>query len=256
MTQPLIGVTMNLDQDDQIKPGVEHSFIRREYGRALRAAGAQPIYIDESVDPLVAARLCDGVVITGGDDLDPALFGQTKTTNTRLASRVRTDWECLLIDACDTLEVPILGVCYGEQLLNVHYGGTLYQDIAADFGSSYSHGSTTETVPHPITFEKDFLGYSAGQTVTVSARHHQAIHELAPGFQVVARAEDGTIEAVAGRGHYGVQWHAEVDASSELVYGQFVRHCATHRRAAAARERVAFGHMWSSMLAKITPRRP
>lgn len=255
MAHSLIGVTMNLDQQGRLKEGVDHSFIRMEYGAALRAAGAQPIYLDASVDPAVAAELCDGIVITGGDDLDPTLYGQQKTTDGPTAPRIRTDWERQLIDACDTAGVPILGICYGLQLLNVHYGGTLYQDIAADFGSDYAHGSTETTVDHPITFDKDFLGFTAGQAVPVKARHHQAVRDLAPGMQVVAHAEDNTVEAISGHGHYGVQWHAEVDASSVLIYGQFVRACMTHQRATAAAKRAMPARVLADFFALITPRR-
>ena len=255
MTHPIIGVTMNLDQIGRLVEGVDHSFIRREYGAALRAAGAQPVYIDSSLDPVAAAALCDGVVITGGDDLDPTLYGQAKSTDSQMAPRIRTDWERRLIDACDAAGVPILGVCYGQQLLNVHYGGTLYQDIAADFGSTYNHGSTTVTVLHPIAFEKDFLGYTAGQTATVKARHHQAVHKLAPGMSVVARAEDGTIEAISGHGHFGIQWHAEVDASGDMVYGQFVRACMARQRATAATKRAVPARILADFFALIAPRR-
>ncbi|HET8884245.1 MAG TPA: gamma-glutamyl-gamma-aminobutyrate hydrolase family protein, partial [Candidatus Saccharimonadales bacterium] len=141
--------------------------------------------------------------------------------------RVRTDWERQLIAACDEWNRPILGVCYGEQLLNVHYGGTLYQDIATECNSDLDHGKSEQSVHHEVTFEQDFLGIQAGQKLPVAARHHQAIRDTAPGISVVARAADGGIEAIEGHGHYGVQWHAESDDTAPTIYGAFIQKCIT-----------------------------
>lgn len=236
--QPVIGVTMCLDRDNRITQDVEYNYVRREYGDVLRRAGAQPIFLDATIDPLVAAKLCDGIVISGGEDMDPALYGQERRGSRAEEPRTRTDWERQLIAACDEWEVPILGVCYGEQLLNVHYGGTLYQDISEDFGSSLGHGSSAAPVQHTVTFEEDFLGYIQGQQATVTARHHQAVDQLAPGFRVAARADDGCVEAISGNGHHGIQWHAESDVSGNVIYGQFVEHCHTKKRAIVARRRI------------------
>lgn len=235
--QSIIGVTMCLDQDTHPTKGVEYNRVRREYGLMLRRVGAQPIFLDAMIDPLVAAQLCDGIVISGGQDIDPATYGQEKRNDRENEPRERTSWERQLIVACDEWEVPILGVCYGQQLLNVHYGGTLYQDIAKDYGSTLNHGSSIAPVQHAVTFEKDFLGYEQGQQAVGTGRHHQAIDQLAPGFQVTARAEDGSIEAIRGNGHYGIQWHAEVDASGDMIYGEFLRRCTLKKRAIATRRR-------------------
>lgn len=235
--QPVIGVTMCLDQDTHPTQGVEYSRVRREYGKVLQRVGAQPIFLEATIDPLVAAQLCDGIVITGGHDIDSLMYGQEKRSDRANEPRERTQWERQLIAACDEWEVPILGVCYGEQLLNVHYGGTLHQDIAEDYGSALNHGSSTDPVLHTITFEKDFLGYGRGQRTDGVGRHHQAVDQLAPGFEVVARAEDGSIEAIRGNGHYGIQWHAEVDTSGDTIYGEFVRACAAKKQAVVSSRR-------------------
>lgn len=250
--QPIIGVTMCLDQDTHPTQGVEYNRVRREYGQALHRAGAQPIFLDATIEPLVAAELCDGIVISGGEDMDPTLYGQEKRGDRAEEPRTRTDWERQLIAACDEWEVPILGVCYGEQLLNVHYGGTLYQDIAEDFGSTLSHGSKMAPVQHAVTFERDFLGYARGKQVAVAGRHHQAVDQLAPSFRVMARSEDGSIEAIRGKGHYGIQWHAEVDASGDTIYGEFVRICTVKKRAAATRRRVLYPRILTGFFSLIT----
>lgn len=249
--QPIIGVTMCFDSNNLINQGAEYDYIRREYGEVLKKVGAQPIFIDPSIDPLVAARLCNGIVISGGEDIDPAIYSQSKTSSGNQEPRQRTDWERQLIDACDELNRPILGICYGEQLLNVHYGGTLYQDIASEYGSHFDHGTSKVAVHHEVVFEQDFLGFSKGDMTIVAARHHQAVRNLAPGFSVAARTADGGIEAIIGHGHVGVQWHAESDSSADGIYGVFVKNCLARSQTAKALRRTArpkvLSNLWLSL---------
>lgn len=237
---PVIGITMSLDMSDQIKPGVTYSFIRQEYGEQIRQAGGQPIFIDSSIEPQVAAQLCDGIVISGGEDIDPALYGQQPDGANKYEPRQRTDWERQLISACDELGVSILGICYGSQLLNVHYGGTLHQNIARILGDNHEHEDTAgKSKMTDVTFTAQFLGFTQASTVMTAHRHHQAVANVAPGFQVAAKATDGTIEAINGRGHYGIQWHAESDGTAPLVYGPYVRHCQKLRDAQMGNAQIA-----------------
>ncbi len=223
--KPIIGVTMKLDEGALIAPGINYSVVRREYGQVLEQVGAVPVYLDLSTDPEVAATICDGIIISGGDDIYPSEYGEELTTSKLMEPLARTKWERRLIDACDANGVPILGVCYGLQLLNVHYGGTLYQDIAADFGSDQYHGNSYDQQMHNVTFESDILGYKVGQVSNAAARHHQAIKDLADEFTVAARAEDGIIEAIHGHGHFGIQWHPEADDTARQIYSEFVGYC-------------------------------
>lgn len=253
--QPIIGITMSLNQTGEMYHGFAINYITRDYARVIRKAGAQPVFLDSNIDPMVAAKLCDGIVISGGHDIDPVLYGQAARTNATQASRERTDWERQLIDACDALDRPVLGICYGMQLLNVHYGGTLHQDIKDDYHSELFHGSIAQPVVHDVTFETDFLSYHQGQTEQGTHIHHQAVDKLAPGFQVAARAKDGGIEAMAGHGHVGVQWHPELDASGDAVYGAFVRACATKRQLTRAKRRALRPRVLTEFFSLITPRR-
>lgn len=228
--QPIIGITMCYDQGQAIRPGVDYSFIRREYGEEVRRAGGQPIFLDPSIDPRVAAEVCQGVIISGGEDIDPDFYGQEPAPQLgRLEPRPRTDWERRLISACDQVSRPILGICYGAQLLNVHYGGSLYQDIGSQTASQIDHGSSAAAALHRVTMERQLLGFSAGQVLESNSRHHQAVRDLAPGFEVAARADDGVIEAIVGRGHWGIQWHPESDGTAPQVYGAFVAACRSDR---------------------------
>lgn len=228
----LIAVTMayNPAESDNIMPGVEYSYIRREYGRAVKQAGGEPLFVDASADPKVIASLVDGVIISGGEDIEPDFYGETDTHCGVKEPRQRTEWERRLIEACDTYEVPILGICYGSQLLNVHYGGTLYQDIARQRGSDLDHGTSAQSAIHNVTFDEPILGYRKSQVMPSTARHHQAVRDLAPGFEAVAYADDGVIEAIKGHGHFGIQWHPESDATAAMIYANFVAHCRSVRR--------------------------
>lgn len=227
---------MSLDNSDLINTGVEYNYIRREYGKAIKEAGAQPLFIDSSIDPSVVAQICDGVIISGGYDIEPVLYNEEKKSDEQMEPIERTQWERRLIDACDSEEVPILGICYGSQLLNIHYGGTLYQDIATELGSHLDHGTSSAAAIHDVTFQNNMLGFKKGQIMPSTARHHQAVRTLAPGFTATAFADDGVIEAIKGRGHYGVQWHPESDDTAMSVYGAFIDECARRAQPKALSE--------------------
>jgi putative glutamine amidotransferase len=220
---------MCYDKSGLVQDGVEYSIIRREYGEAVRKAGGEPIFLELSIDPVIAAELCDGIVISGGQDIEPAEYGQRKTHAEVMEPLQRTRWERHLIQRCDERGIPVFGVCYGLQLLNVHYGGTLHQDLHKDGVTTTSHGSSYGPVTHDATFTADFLGFQAGETAQVVSRHHQAVDLLAPGFVAVAESPDGVVEAIAGNGHFGVQWHAESDGTSATLYSAFVDHCDKRR---------------------------
>ena len=119
-----------------------------------------------------------------------------------------------------------MGVCYGSQLLNLHYGGTLMQDIATELSGALHHGSSDGSVLQRVKFNRDFLSFQKDDYVETAHRHHQAVGRLAPGFTAAAVANDGVIEAIVGHGHYGIQWHAESDGTAASIYGAFVMLCA------------------------------
>ncbi|HET8690246.1 MAG TPA: gamma-glutamyl-gamma-aminobutyrate hydrolase family protein [Candidatus Saccharimonadales bacterium] len=223
--KPLIGVTMCMDKDGFIREGIDYSYIRRDYGEALRAAGANAVYLEPSIDPVAAAELCDGIIISGGEDIHPSFYGQEINGAKKLEPVERTSWEHELINACDEVGKPILGICYGQQLLNVHYGGTLHQDLTGQ-ADKMDHGSSVAAAIHEVSFIEDGLGFNKGERAASASRHHQAVCDLAPGFTAVAVAADGIIEAIKGCGHFGIQWHPESDGTAERVYGAFVARCA------------------------------
>ncbi len=223
--QPIIGISMCLDEV-RFRTGIRYSVIRHEYGEQVRASGGQPIFLENTIDPEVAAGLCDGIIISGGEDIEPSFYGQADKHTKIQEPADRTEWERKLIDACDRKGISILGVCYGMQLLNVHYGGTLYQDMQAEKGDVIDHGSSAASCLQRVQFNQDFLSFQQGDSVETAHRHHQAVREIAQGFEVIATTNDGIVEAIAGHGHYGIQWHSESDGTAPSIYGSFVALCA------------------------------
>jgi gamma-glutamyl-gamma-aminobutyrate hydrolase PuuD len=159
-----------------------------------------------------------GVLLQGGTDVHPSLYGE-KIRHAKNPSPFRDMLEFQLLQKAHDLELPILGVCRGMQMLNVFYGGSLFQDINLDQATDECHWGEI----HYVKF-KNFFDYKCGKS-KVNSWHHQAVKRLAPGFQVLAFSEDGLIEAIGNSLALGVQWHPESDQSllSELIFTEHIR---------------------------------
>lgn len=223
--RPVIGLVPTFDDGKTFSwhDGVGRIYLRHEYLQQIVDAGATPLVLHPAMALSDITTMCTGIVISGGEDIDPKFYGQDALGHALgYEPHERFEWEQQLIDACDRTGTPILGVCYGMQRLNIHYGGTLLQDIPTLIPQDVGHDQTE----HQITFTEPLLGLEG--TWLVASRHHQAIGELADDFRVVATAPDGVIEAIAGRGHFGVQWHTESDVTGARAYRAFVDH-AVHQ---------------------------
>jgi putative glutamine amidotransferase len=164
---------------------------------------------------------CDGVLLTGGEDVDPAIYEAADRHPTVTVDRARDDYEIALTRAALERGLPILAICRGVQLLNVVGGGTLVQDLPSERPGALPHrpGGAADALAHDVvvtagTTLEVLLGehLDASHAVAVNSRHHQSVQEVAPGFCVSAVARDGVIEAIeqAGPGFcLGVQWHPE-----------------------------------------------
>jgi putative glutamine amidotransferase len=210
------------------------------YFKALVAAGARPEEIQmvtAAADGRMSTGNFDGILIAGGEDVDPELYDEQIKYENVTVNRARDDFEMALLEGAIKRNLPILGICRGIQVINVKFGGTLYQDLKGDTTLEREHkqqGSRSETT-HSVTMtEPDSLlhGVFTGMC-RVNSLHHQAINRLGHGLKVTAHSEDGLDEAVELAGDYpfflAVQWHPEEMFSEHAeqlkIFEQFVAHC-------------------------------
>jgi putative glutamine amidotransferase len=217
MAQPVIGLTL-----DHEPAGGWSNFpwyaIRENYCTAVRDAGGLPMLLphEPAAAELYIARI-DGLIVTGGGfDVDPALFGARSRHPTVTTKDRRTAFELAATRAAIAREMPLLGICGGQQLLNVALGGTLIQDIPDEVPGALPHRQTNprNEPGHNIRIVAGTLLHRIAGTerLGVNSAHHQAVREAGPGVVVDAVAEDGVIEGIEDPRHrfcLGVQWHPE-----------------------------------------------
>ena len=215
MSRPLIGITAAYDD----RRAGFHSF-RQDYVRAVELGGGLPVIVAPLRDPKDAPRFLerlDGLVLSGGSDVDPALYGQAPRPELGKVVRERDDFELALTRAALERDLPILAICRGQQVLNVATGGTLIQDIPSTVKRGGGHDARSERWErsHEVRIEPGSrLHRMLGRDrVDVNSFHHQAVDELGRGLVVSARSPvDGIIEGVELPGRrfvIGVQWHPE-----------------------------------------------
>lgn len=189
------------------------------YVKAVEQAGGIPVLLPFTCQPeLVAASLrqVDALILTGGADAHPLLFGEEPIRQLGSVQPKRDVYDLLLLHIALQQGVPILGICRGEQICNVGLGGTLFQDLPAQKKGALMHRQSIPAAvgAHTITVEPDSRLYRilGGDTFEVNSFHHQAVKEVAPGLKVTARAVDGVVEAIEGFPTYNllaVQFHPE-----------------------------------------------
>lgn len=224
-TRPVIGIITNLDPDPHYQfPGYQRVSLNDDYPRAVALGGGVPVLIAPSAERSLLAdqlSLVDGLVLAGGPDVDPLAYGQDPQALCGVPSPVRDAFEFEALRLAREAGMPVLGICRGLQVANVFCGGTLFQDMSyAGTTQKHAAGGNPSLPAHRITIEpKSFLDEAWGvRTARVNSFHHQAIDQLGTGLEVVARAADGTIEAVEYTGDdfdlVGVQWHPEMMAAT------------------------------------------
>ena len=198
-----------------------HSGVNREYSDALIRAGAAPFLLPVTAEGEVVRQqvaMLDGILLSGGLDVAPLLYGQQPQRGLGKVDGLRDANERLVLDAAVAQNKPVLGICRGIQMLNVYFGGTLFQDLDSK-ADILGHDQTCERHlgSHTIAIAPgSWLGGILGEKAVVNSFHHQAVERVAPGFTVTARTEDGVIEAMedAKRRCYGVQFHPEMMAGT------------------------------------------
>jgi putative glutamine amidotransferase len=213
------------------------------YFQALLVAGAagdEIEFLSASDAPRVHGEDYDGFLFAGGEDVDPSFYGEQKQHETVHAHRPRDEFELSLLARALERRAPILGICRGVQMINVGFGGTLYQDMKEDAEPHFEHrqtdlGTSPQEPTHTVqvTDSESGLGRIVQGACRVNSLHHQAVKRLGQGLKVTARSEDGFVEAVESAEEYpflmAVQWHPEemVSNSAEQrgIFVHFLAKC-------------------------------
>lgn len=193
------------------------------------AGGIAMLLPPQSVDATIAARVVDGLdglIITGGKDIDPATYGHAPHPATEEPARDRDAWEFALLAAALRRGVPVLGICRGAQVLNVALGGTLHQHLPDVIGhSGHRAGDAVFAISTVRTVEGSTVHALVGPSVQAKCYHHQAIDRLGEGLVVSAIDAEGVIEAVEHTGAsfvVAVQWHPEENLDDLRLFAGLV----------------------------------
>lgn len=213
-----VALTTTLEQSagDHSRPAV---FLYTSYILALEQFGVAPVLITPSHSTTAIRALldaCSGLVLSGGEDVEPSRYGEEPSPALGATLASRDEMELTALEHAITRGMPVLGICRGCQVLNVYFGGSLYQDIETERPGHLLHqqlASWTDRT-HDATVQPDSLLHRIVQSdvLRINSFHHQAVKGLGEGLRVVARAEDGLVEAIEHETLpwvLGVQWHPE-----------------------------------------------
>jgi len=211
--RPLIGLTTYRESAAWGVWQTSADLLPTVYARVVEAAGGVAVLLPPQGEGAaeVVSRL-DGLIVSGGADIDPERYGQTPHPQTGVLRRDRDSWEFSLLEAADAVGLPVLGICRGMQVLAVHAGGVLEQHVPDAVGhEEHSPEGDAFGWISVSTEVHSRMRELVGDSMQVSCHHHQAVVSH-PGFAVAARAADGTIEAIEDPEHLfrmAVQWHPE-----------------------------------------------
>jgi putative glutamine amidotransferase len=241
MTSPIIGITTGRQADDAGEPWVQ---VTEAYVRAILHAGGLPILLPVGLagERLreIQARL-SGVLLTGGDDIDPALFHGEPHPKVAGVDPGRDDLELSLARWATDSGVPFLGICRGCQVVNVALGGTLFTDIPDQVPGALRHvhlkSEPRSRIAHDVSVEQDscLAGIVGTRSLPANSSHHQSAKEIGAGLVVTAHAPDGVIEALELPGHpfgLAVQWHPEWlpgVTAHEAIFSAFIQAAAKNQ---------------------------
>ena len=244
MKQTIIGISSGFIFDENYSfSGYPRLATNEDYSRSVQEAGATPILLPITKDYAVAkaqVQLIDALLLSGGQDVMPHAYGEEPLTVSGVNSIERDIYEVLLIQAALELDKPIMGICRGSQILNVYFGGTLYQDNSLKEGANIKHvqEANPSLATHTITIdETSFLFEAVGEkTLLVNSFHHQSIKDIAPNLKAVAYAQDGIVEAIEATDPktfiFAVQWHPEMlsknNVAAQKIFSHFIQKVETY----------------------------
>ena len=210
--RPIIGITADIE-DNRFK-------LNRDYAAAVEKAGAIPVLLVPSSNTADIASRIDGFLIPGGEDLHPSYYNENIDCELKIVERDRSGFEFSIIHEIIKLKKPALGICYGMQLINVAFGGSLYQDIRRQVPAAIEHREGW----HTINIDDNKL-IDRGE-FKVNSSQHQSVKGIGLRLKAIAFSADGVAEAVCGKDYpflLGVQWHPErlQDSLSEKIFRTF-----------------------------------
>ena len=241
MARPIVGITTYVTAASFGAWELEAALVPADYVHAVERAGGRPLLVPpsrEGVEETLDAL--DGVVFSGGSDIDPELYGHEPHPETKDVARLRDDAELALLEAALARDMPVLAICRGSQVLNVAHGGDLVQHLPDTLGHERHKHTPGAFGDHEVAIEEGTrLRELIGDRVPVKSHHHQGIGSVGEGLRVSAHADDGSPEAVELPGRrfaLGVLWHPEAGEDMKL-FEALVEESARYRaeRAGAGR---------------------
>jgi putative glutamine amidotransferase len=233
---PRIGITMRLEIETR------RFYLGRDYSEAINGLGAVPFQLSLIPDREYihqALKNLDGILLPGSDtDVNPLRFGEEPHPKLKRVIWEKEETDFLVLEEAEKLKLPILGICFGMQVLNVVRGGTLFQDIEAEIPNCIKHeqGIPLSRNSHSIEVEKGSrIAYlKTIENPIVNSHHHQAVKKLGENLKATSWAKDGVIESIEDtrndRFILGVQWHPELswemDGLSKNIFEAFIKECS------------------------------
>jgi putative glutamine amidotransferase len=239
MTKPLIGVTgrrwpaTSLGSHVPVAMlGLHFDLHFTDYVRSIALAGGLPVELTRDADPREMIQHLDGLVLSGGADVEPTRYGATKEEKLGPLEVDRDEWEFALYKAARDKDIPVLAICRGFQLVNVAHGGSLNQDVDITEGAGHPQWDVDGHHPtHDVACTgESIIGALIGEHASVNSLHHQTLRELGDGLVPSAYATDGVIEGFESTDGnvLGVQWHPELLDAPDPTFQWLVKACIAH----------------------------